>query len=134
MDLKDKHTSNWRRFVKSFAYAWAGLGNVIKYEQNMRIHLVISVIVIFLSFILAIPTTHQILLLIVIGVVLSLEIMNTAIERVVDLVTAEYHPLAKVAKDVSAGAVLLFSMIAMIVGLYIFYGPFIHWIKSILFL
>ncbi|UTW69942.1 diacylglycerol kinase family protein [Anaerobacillus sp. HL2] len=54
---------------------------------------------------------------------MSLEAMNTAIERVVDLITEEYHPLAKIAKDVSAGAVLIFSFFAVLIGVLIFYKP-----------
>ncbi|WP_238544674.1 diacylglycerol kinase family protein [Geomicrobium sp. JCM 19037] len=63
------------------------------------------------------------MLVIVIGGVITLEMVNTAIERVVDLVSPTYHPLAKTAKDVAAAAVLIYSMIAVIVGIIVFYEP-----------
>ncbi|OZM57738.1 hypothetical protein CIB95_05065 [Lottiidibacillus patelloidae] len=123
MDLKDKQLSNVQKFIKSFTYAVAGIKLVVKDEQNMRIHLVVSVVVFALAYILAIPKQEIIILLILVGIMLSLEAMNTAIERVVDLATPEYHPLAKQAKDAAAGAVLIFSFITIIVGLLIFLKP-----------
>lgn len=131
MDLKDKNNyGNWTRFIKSFIYAWSGLKNVVKNEQNMRIHLFISIIVISMSFILSISVTHKLILFVVVGIVLSLEVMNTAIERTVDLVTEEYHPLAELAKDISAAAVLLFSIVAVIIGIVIFYQPLIDFLTK----
>ncbi len=78
-----------------------------------------------ISFAFEIPRSEKIILLVVIGVVISLELVNTAIERVVDLVSPQFHPVAKLAKDVSAGAVLLFSLFASVIGIVIFYHPLI---------
>lgn len=126
MDLKDKNKFGFIRLLRSFVYAWTGMKYVLKHEQNMRIHLFISVLVIALAIFLQIPTVHFLILLIVIGIVLSLEVMNTAIERTIDFVTDEYHPLAKIAKDVAAAAVFVFSLLAIVIGILIFLPPIIH--------
>ncbi len=123
MDFKNNQQRFWKRFICSLYYAWSGFKHVIYHEQNMKIHLMIATVVISLAFILKIPFYEKLILLIVIGIVICLEMVNTAIERVVDLVTQEYHPLAKVAKDISAGAVFIFSIVTVIVGNLIFYQP-----------
>lgn len=125
MDFKNKYDRYWKRFTCSFIYAWNGLRHAIVHEQNMKIHLVIAIIIISLSFVFSIPTLEKTILLLVIGITVALEVVNTAIERVVDLVTKQYHPMAKVAKDVSAGAVLVFSFFSVMIGIIIFYRPVI---------
>ncbi|WP_096201306.1 diacylglycerol kinase [Bacillus sp. FJAT-45350] len=126
MGLHDKNRWGFKRLLRSFVYACSGLKYVVQKEQNMRIHLVASVFVIALSIFLNIPLMHKLILIVVIGGVLALEVMNTAIERTVDLITDEFHPIAKLAKDVSAGAVFIFSLVAIIVGLLIFIPPIIE--------
>lgn len=84
--------------------------------------MVMACVVIGVGLYLSLQTWEWITILLTVGIVLTLECLNTAIETVVDLVTEEYHPLAKIAKDVAAGAVLIFSIIAVIIGLLIF-GP-----------
>ncbi|OIJ22135.1 hypothetical protein BKP45_05530 [Anaerobacillus alkalidiazotrophicus] len=130
MDYKNSYDRYWKRFIWSFIFAWSGLKNAFRHEQNIRIHFTIGLVIIVLSFLLNIPLFEKIILLLVIGVIISLEVMNTAIERVVDLVTKEYHPLARIAKDVSAGAVLIFSMFAVIIGILIFYKPVVELISN----
>ncbi|QOR68984.1 diacylglycerol kinase family protein [Cytobacillus suaedae] len=120
MDLKDKRKPEVLRLLKSFSFATEGLIHAIKRERNLQIHLVISVFVIGLSFYLNITKIEWSIVIILIGGMLSLELMNTAIERVVDLVTKEYHPIAKIAKDVAAAAVLVFALISVVVGSIIF--------------
>ncbi|MEB1807581.1 MAG: diacylglycerol kinase family protein [Bacillaceae bacterium] len=132
MDLKDKNLWGFKRLLRSFVYAWTGLKYVIRSEQNMRIHLIMSAVVIALAFILNVPLTQKIILLLVVGMVLSLEVMNTAIERTVDMITEEYHPQAKVAKDIAAGAVFIFSIISVLIGLAIFLPPIIELVSMIL--
>ncbi|HHY21428.1 MAG TPA: diacylglycerol kinase family protein [Bacilli bacterium] len=112
-----------KRLLRSFQYATQGLLYVIKHEQNMQIHLGVGAIVILFSFLLDIPTVHFLIVLLIIGIVFALESVNTAIERTIDLVTEEFHPIAKIAKDVAAGAVLIFSIFAAIIGLWIFIPP-----------
>jgi undecaprenol kinase len=123
MDLKDNKQANIKKFMNSFSFAFQGILLVIKDEQNMRFHLVMSIIVFIFAFALSIPKFEILILLILIGIVMSLEMINTAIERTVDLVTPDFHPLAKQAKDAAAGAVLIFSIITVIVGLLIFLQP-----------
>ncbi|MCT8139685.1 diacylglycerol kinase family protein [Anaerobacillus sp. CMMVII] len=131
MDFKNNYDRYWKRFTCSFLYAWTGLKHAIHREQNMKIHLFIALVVIVLAFALNIPLLEKIILLLVVGIVISLEVVNTAIERVVDLVTTEYHPMAKVAKDVSAGAVFIFSIFAVIIGILIFYKPIVEIVNTL---
>lgn len=87
----------------------------------MKIHYLAAVIVICCGFYFHITKIEWVLLLLVIGIVMSLEMVNTAVEKTVDLATTDIHPFAKIAKDVAAGAVLLFAIIAVIIGAIIFY-------------
>lgn len=132
MDFKNNYDRYWKRFTCSFIYAWTGLKHAIRHEQNMKIHILIAIIMISFAFILKISLYEKLILLLVIGIVISLEVVNTAVERVVDLVTKEYHPMAKIAKDVSAGAVLIFSIFAIVIGILIFYSPIVELVKTFL--
>lgn len=132
MDFKNNNSNGThylKRFFSSFVYAWAGVKHAVRHEQNVKFHLIIAALVIFLSVALNVSLVEKIILLVVIGIVISLEVMNTALEKVVDLVTKEYHPLAKVAKDVSAGAVFIFSIFAVIIGILIFYEPLMQLLR-----
>ncbi|ULT55697.1 diacylglycerol kinase family protein [Neobacillus drentensis] len=122
MDSHDKR----KRFisVSSFSFAIAGVLTAIQKERNMRFHLISSILVLGLSFYFSISKIEWLLILFTIGGMFALELMNTAIERVVDLVTAEYHPLAKQAKDIAAGAVFVYAVLAVIVGI-IIYLPYV---------
>ncbi|WP_035661486.1 diacylglycerol kinase family protein [Halalkalibacter akibai] len=120
MGLHDRNKRGFKRLLRSFMYATHGLMYVVKNEQNMQIHLIVTVISLIAAFLLQLPLLHWVILLLVIAGMLSLEIMNTAIERTVDLVTEEYHPLAKRAKDISAAAVFVYCIFAVVIGLIIF--------------
>ncbi len=89
-------------------------------ERNMRIHMWISILVIGTGFVLKITALEWLFVLIAVGGVISLELINTALERLVDLATGDYHPLAKQAKDVAAGAVMVYALLSIIIGLIIF--------------
>lgn len=108
------------RLIKSFGFAFTGIRSVVMHERNMKIHLVISIIVILTGIWLSLSKLEWLFIILAIGGMLSLEMINTAIERVVDLVTNQYHPLAKDAKDIAAGAVLLYAIMSVIIGLIIF--------------
>jgi undecaprenol kinase len=108
------------RLLKSFQFAFTGIRTTILGERNMRIHLIISIIVILIGIWLSLSKLEWLFITFAIGGMLALEMINTAIERVVDLITEDYHPLAKEAKDIAAGAVLLYAIISVIVGLIIF--------------
>ncbi|WNF37721.1 diacylglycerol kinase family protein [Bacillaceae bacterium IKA-2] len=129
MDFKNNYDRYWKRFTSSFVYAWTGVKQAFRHEQNLKIQLIIAVAVITLSIALTVPFLEKLILLLVIGIVISLEMINTALERLVDLVTKEYHPLAKVVKDVSAGAVMIFSVFAVVIGILIFYEPIMQLLR-----
>lgn len=108
----------------SFAAASRGILYVLVNERNMKIHVIAAMIAIISGYILGIKRLEWGLLFITISLVLFAEIMNTAIEKAVDLVTAEYHPLAEHAKNIAAGAVLLSALNAIIMAVVIF-GPYL---------
>jgi len=91
----------------------------------MKSHLFCSIIVLLVSYYFSITKMEWIFILFAIGGMFALELVNTAIERVVDLVTAEYHPLAKQAKDMAAGAVLIYAVLSIAIGIFIFF-PYIQ--------
>ncbi|RXT14838.1 diacylglycerol kinase [Ammoniphilus sp. CFH 90114] len=114
------------RLVRSFGYAIEGIIYTIKTQRNMQIHVGVAIMVLLASWLLNISWDHVLLVFFSIFLVLILEMVNTAVEATVDLVTPEYHPLAKVAKDVAAGAVLLAAILSLIVGCYVFGGPLLQ--------
>ena len=105
---------------KSFGYAFQGIFTCIRQERNMKIHCTVAVLVVIAGLILGISVTEWCICLGLFGMVMALELVNTAVEAVVDIVTEESHPLAKIAKDTAAGAVLIAAIMAAIVGLIIF--------------
>jgi undecaprenol kinase len=105
---------------KSFVHAFNGIKIAITTERNMKIHLIATIIVIAVGIYFRISELEWSLLIVTISLVLCLEIVNTAIEALVDLVTESYHPMAKKAKDLAAGAVLVASFAAFVIGLFIF--------------
>ena len=105
---------------RSFGYAFEGIFTCIRNERNMKIHVVITLLVIIAGFILGLSVTEWCICLGLFGLVMALELVNTAVEAVVDLVTAKRHPLAKIAKDTAAGAVLIAAIMAAVIGLLIF--------------
>ncbi len=113
------HRSN---IFVSFKYAFAGLWYMLRTQRNARIHLAVAAAVVAMGLWLGVSDTEWAILVLTIGVVLTAEALNTVAEAAVDLATMEYHPLAKVAKDVAAGAVLLMAIAAAIVG-FLILGP-----------
>lgn len=105
---------------KSFGYAFAGIFTGIKKERNMKIHCLAMLCVAAAGLLLRISISEWCLCLVLFGMILSLELVNTAVEAVVDLVTEEKRPLAKLAKDTAAGAVLIAAIMAAGVGILIF--------------
>lgn len=113
---------------KSFGYAFEGIFTCIKKERNMKIHCVFAVLVVIAGIILKLSMIEWSLCLILFGLVMALEMVNTAVEAVVDLVTEERKPLAKLAKDTAAGAVLVAAIMAAITGCIIFIPKALHFI------
>lgn len=106
--------------VKSFSYAIQGIKEAFKKEPNLRIHIVITFLVIFSAILLKFTLSEWAILLITIFFVLTLELINTAIESLVNLVSPEIRNEAKIAKDISASVVLLGALLAAVVGLILF--------------
>jgi undecaprenol kinase len=107
-------------FGRSFSFAGQGVWHVIRTQRNMRVHLVAALAAIAAGLALRIDATDWACILAVIGLVLTAETLNTVVEAVVDLCTDEFHPLAKAAKDMAAGAVLISSAAAVGVGVAVF--------------
>lgn len=105
---------------KSFGYAWKGFRTAFVEERNLKIHVAATGVVVLLGFYFQITSLEWMALAMVIGLVISLELVNSAIENLTDLVSKEMHPLAGKAKDMAAAAVLFASLIAVVVGLLIF--------------
>lgn len=108
--------------LKSFQYAFDGWWFVIRTQHNAWIHAIVSAAVFALAFWLQLPRIEWAIILLTIIAVWMAEFMNTALEAVVDIASPEFHPLAKVAKDVAAAAVLMGAVGAVIIGLLIM-GP-----------
>jgi len=112
--------SAWATFIAGFSYAFRGLWYVLHTQRNMRVHLVIATLAILTGIVLHISAIEFALIFVTITIVLTAEMFNTVFELCIDLASPEYHPLAKIAKDVAAGAVLLSAIFAVVVGLFIF--------------
>lgn len=113
------------RSILSFKYAFEGFVSALKEEPNLKIHFVIGLIVLMVGFYFNISQLDWIILITMIGLVVSVELTNTAVEAVVDYLIKEQHPGAKIAKDISAAAVLVTAVTSAIVGLIIFL-PYIN--------
>ncbi len=115
-------TTEWGKFISGFAYAFEGLGYALRTQRNMRVHVTIAILALIMGVVLHISALEFALIFVAITGVVIAEMFNTVVELSIDLSTPQYHPLAKRAKDVAAGAVLLSAFLAIIIGLFIF-GP-----------
>jgi len=113
-------TFSWKGRLKSFVYAWEGIVSFFKREHNAQIHLAITFLVLVLSVTLRVNKWEAIAVVFSIAFVWVAEMINTAIEKAIDFVSIERHPQIKLIKDIAAGAVLIASLAAVIVGLIIF--------------
>lgn len=105
---------------KSFGYAFQGIFNTIRTERNIKIHCAAAILVTIFGIWLQISKTEWMICFILFGLILALELVNTAVEATVDLFTEERKPLAKKAKDAAAGAVLIVAIFAAVIGILIF--------------
>lgn len=108
--------------LAGFQYAWDGIAHVVRTQRNMRIHLAIGALVLVAGILLRLAIVEWAILLLCIMAVLVAEMSNTLIEALVDLVSPGYHPLAKLAKDVAAGAVLVTAIGSAGIG-FVILGP-----------
>ena len=112
--------------LKSFKYSFAGVIDFFKTEHNAWLHLLATICVIILAVILEVTRTEAIALIIVVAFVWVSEMLNTCIEKAMDLISEEYHPKIKVIKDLAAGAVLIAAIAALLTGILVFVPKFIH--------
>ncbi|XNN71257.1 diacylglycerol kinase family protein [Bacillus pumilus] len=108
------------RFFRSFYYAFRGIWRTFLNERNFRFHTVAAIIVVICGFWFHIEPFEWMIVLLLCGGMFALELVNTAIEHTVDLMTEERHPLAEKAKDAAAGAVCVYAAISVMIGLIIF--------------
>jgi diacylglycerol kinase (ATP) len=106
--------------ARSFTYAFRGIYVVVRFENNTRVHLLATVTVLILSVLCKLSALEWALILMQIGLVWAAEIFNTALEKLVDLVSPGFNPKAGAIKDIAAGAVLVISMMALAVGVLVF--------------
>lgn len=110
----------WARLMLSFKYAFEGISYALKNDQNLQIHFIVAAIVFFMGLFYQLNFVELWIISIMILFVLCAEMINTAIEQMVDLIRVEHSREAKIAKDVSAGMVFFAVMASVIVGLVIF--------------
>ena len=117
------------KMVRSFAYAWQGILYCIKTQLNFRIHLVVLSMAITVGLILNISTTEWLFIIGCSMLVLALELLNTAIEKLCDTISTEIQPELKIIKDVSAAAVLLSAVGSVVTGSIIFFPKIMQLLK-----
>jgi len=109
-----------KRLIDSFKYAFDGLIFVVKNEKNFRIHFLVALLVILVSFLLKLEKYDFIIIIILIFLVIILELIDTALEKTLDFVSKKRNPTIRAIKDIIAGAVLLSVILSIIIGLLIF--------------
>lgn len=112
--------SKTHRNIRSIGYALSGIKLAINEEPNFKIHVILAILALIIGFVLNISRSEWIILMFTIVLVLVLELINTALEEIVDMVSPGIQTKAKIAKDVAAGAVLITAIAAVVVGLVIF--------------
>ena len=115
------------KFIAGFGYAFHGLWYALRTQRNARVHLTVAIVVTIAGLLLHVSALEFAVLYIAIAGVFIAEMFNTVFEMCVDIAQPEYHPLAKIAKDVAAGAVLLSAILAVIIGLFVL-GPHL-WVR-----
>ncbi|WP_025719782.1 diacylglycerol kinase family protein [Paenibacillus sp. 1-18] len=119
----------WRM---TFRYAAEGVIYALRTQINMRIHVVVALLVIVAGLCLRISRLDWLFVCVAMALVIVAELINTAVEAAVDLISPDIHPLAKTAKDTAAGAVLLAAVFAVIIGIFVFYRPLLTLISQLM--
>lgn len=117
------------KFIAGFGYAFSGIWYALRTQRNARFHAVAALLVTLLGILLHLSALEFAFLFVAITSVFIAEMFNTGIEVCIDLVSPEYHPLAKIAKDVAAGAVLVSAILAVVIGLFVL-GPHVWGLLS----
>ena len=112
--------------LESFQHAFHGIGYIFRTQRNAQIHLVIALIIVMIALGVGLPLTHWAILVLTIGLVITTETLNTALEVAMDHLSPAIHPEVKIVKDVSAGAVLLAALTVVAVGLLILGPPLLQ--------
>jgi diacylglycerol kinase len=117
-----------KKMISSFLFAWQGLLYCFQSQRNMKIHFFITLIIFLLSFWLQLTRAEFLAVILIVALVWVAEIINTALEKVIDICAPHYHPLAEVAKNVAAGAVLVSAFFALIIGILVFGEKLLHFL------
>ena len=120
-----------KTFFRSVFYALGGVKYFFSRNRNAKFQVVMGVTAIVLGITVSLPSFQWLLVLFCIGLVISLEMINSAIEKYCDLVTTDFHPRIKMIKDVAAGAVLVASLMSLVIGLIIFIPALVEFLNSI---
>lgn len=118
--IPSRDRTEWTKFLAGFGFAFSGLWYTLRTQRNMRVHLSIGLLALLVGLLLRISPVEFAVILLAIICVFTAEMFNTVLEICVDLASPEYNPLAKIAKDVAAGAVLVSAIISVLIGLFIF--------------
>ena len=120
MASKDRKRYKSKNLFDSFKHAFNGIIYGIKNTRNLKIDLFVAIVVIILGFVLKVSLIEWTILILCIALVMSLELINTAIEEAVNLAMPNIHPIAKISKDVAAGAVMFFALASAVIGIILF--------------
>ncbi|GIO97985.1 diacylglycerol kinase family protein [Paenibacillus lautus] len=115
---------------RAFGCAIRGILTAVQTERNMKIHIAAALIVFIAAALLQLDRMSWLFLLLAIALVFIAELVNTAVEAIIDLISPEEHVLARVAKDTAAGAALVAAVFAVVIGILVFYEPVWEWIQS----
>jgi diacylglycerol kinase (ATP) len=119
-ELRPANPPTRGRLIRSFGYAFRGVGMMLRQQENARIHAVATILAVVLGILVELHRGEWCAIVLAIGLVWTAEGMNTAIEALTDLVSPNEHPLAGRAKDIAAGAVLCAAVTAVVIGLIVF--------------
>ena len=120
-----------KAFFKSLMFAIVGAKQFFSRDRNGQIQTVIGITAIVLGFTVSLSSFQWLLVLFCIGLVISLEMINSAIEKYCDLVTTDFHPGIKIIKDIAAGAVLVASIMSLVIGLIIFIPALVTFLNQL---
>lgn len=118
------------KLIRSFSFAWCGLKYCVSTQFNFRLHLVLATVVILSGLYLHITHTEWLFVGVAIGTVLVMEMINTAIEKLCDLLYKDFHPGVKIIKDIAAAAVLVTAIMSACIGMLIFMPRIINLLNS----
>jgi diacylglycerol kinase len=113
----------FRKWRRSFRYAYEGIKYALDTQRNMKFHFCVAFLVLLAALFIQLPKTDILFILLAVTLMIVTELINTAVEKTVDLAMPQLHPLAKIAKDVAAASVLVSAGFAVIVGMIVFYEP-----------